>query len=187
MGDQSLKTIAKQANASDILHCLQTSEHQEFAVVESAEHPTLVGTVERKLLEEFIYQFRTHGSSGGEVSIPELDLRRQEAAPPRMGSTMLSRAFDPDSQDAAMHIDVVLSATTGLGDAGSVIGRIPYTAPHQVVEGATLPDVFNQFIMLGMQVTYVTECCCCGCHLARHAHPRPILIRIRFDTKSFVL
>lgn len=33
-----------------------------------------------------------------------------------------------------MHVDVVLSATTGLGDAGSVIGKIPYSAPHQVSE-----------------------------------------------------
>ena len=87
----------------------------------------------------------------------------------------------------------VLSPTTGLVNAGAVIGSIPFTAPHQVLgviavvstpccvaschilsnaiaravselfslhpplmlcsnQGATLPDVFNQFIMLGMQV-----------------------------------
>ena len=55
----------------------------EFAVVESAQDPVLLGTVERSLLEGFIYQFRMHGSTGGQVEIPELDLRRQEAQTPR--------------------------------------------------------------------------------------------------------
>ena len=118
----------------------------------------LSGRVERQLLEGFIYQFKQHGSVEGQVGIPELDLRRKETATPRTGvAVMHSRAFDPDNHDEDMHVDVVLSATTGLGDAGTVIGKIPYSAPHQVVEGATLPDVFNQFIMLGMQVTYVTR------------------------------
>jgi len=152
------KFITKQANATDIVHCLQTSTDEEFAVVETADNPILLGTVERQLLEGFIYQFKQHGSVGGQVGIPELDLRRKETATPRTGVVVMhSRAFDPDNHDDNMHINVVLSATTGLGDAGSVIGKIPYSAPHQVVEGATLPDVFNQFIMLGMQVTYVTR------------------------------
>jgi len=155
--DSQVKKIKKKSNASDILDALQTSSLQEFPVIESDENPCLVGTIERQLLEGFIFEFKMHGSTGGQVGIPELDLRRAENATPRGGGSMLSRAFDPDSHDEAMHVEVVLPQTTGLGDAGSVIGRIPYSAPHQVVEGATLPDVFNQFIMLGIQVTYVTR------------------------------
>jgi chloride channel 2 len=155
--DTTAKFITKTADASDILVCLQGSSHQEFAVVESRENPILVGTVERQLLEGFMFQFNLQGVSQGEVGIPELEVRRQEAQTPRSGVTMLSRSFDPDSHDPAMNINVVLSPTTGLVNAGAVIGSIPFTAPHQVLGGATLPDVFNQFIMLGMQVTYVTN------------------------------
>jgi len=156
--DPTVKFITRQVNASDIIHCLQTSAHQEFAVVESVDNPQLLGTVERQLLEGFIYQFKQHGSTGGKVNIPELDLRRKESQTPRTGSVMMhNRSFDPDNHDPEMYVDVVLSATTGLGDAGAVIGHIPYSAPYQVVQGATVPDVLNQFIMLGMHVTYVTS------------------------------
>ena len=57
-----------QSNASDILDALQTSSLQEFPVIESDENPCLVGTIERQLLEGFIFEFKMHGSTGGQVA-----------------------------------------------------------------------------------------------------------------------
>jgi len=150
---------ARECTTSTIMTCLTESHDEEFPVVESADNPVLLGSVERNLLESFMFSVRTSRSMDerGEVGIPELDMRRQETPRAGAGVTMLSRAFDPDSHDPTMVLDVHLPATTGLGHGGQVIGRIPYSAPHQIVEGTTLPHLFNQFIMLGMQVTYVTR------------------------------
>merc|ERR1711871_730998 len=73
--DTSVKALPKHATAAELDAWLKSSSNKEVAVIESLEHPTLVGTIEQQLIEEFMYQFSTHGSSGGEVSIPELDLR----------------------------------------------------------------------------------------------------------------
>jgi len=154
--DKNFKQISRTANASDLQQILQTSPHREFAVVNSEENGALLGTVERSMVEGFLWQYRQSGSVGGEVIIPELETRRQDTATPRMQS-QVGRGFDPDSHDPAMNVEVVVPHTSGLGDGGSIIGKIPYTAPHQTVEAATLPDVFNQFIMLGTQVMYVTS------------------------------
>merc|ERR1712166_291298 len=141
----------------DIDSILVKSKLPMFPVIESAENPVIIGSVERQLLGEFVTEYKLKGSFGGSVTLPEIELRRREATSPRGESHLLSKSFDPETHELNMMLEVTVPASSGLADAGQVIGRVPFDSGHHILEATTLPDIVNQFIMLNLTSCLVTR------------------------------
>jgi hypothetical protein len=153
-----LVPICRVCEVGDIDRVLNTCTLPVFPVIESPDDPTMIGSVERALLKEFVTEYKVKGSFDGSVDLPEIELRRRDAMSPRghIGyDTRLSKHYNPNTHDPHMMIDVRVPANSGLADAGQSIGRIPFDAGHLVLETTSLPDVVNQFIMLGLSACIV--------------------------------
>eukprot|EP00656_Telonema_subtile_P044385 TRINITY_DN50649_c0_g1_i1.p1 TRINITY_DN50649_c0_g1~~TRINITY_DN50649_c0_g1_i1.p1 ORF type:complete len:723 (-),score=122.33 TRINITY_DN50649_c0_g1_i1:156-2324(-) len=152
--------VCKHSTVGQIDHVLTVSDLPVFPVCASQDDPSVIGSVERQLLGEFVTEYKVKGSFDGDVNLPEIELRRRDATSPRGAlsyDSRLSKSYDPATHDENMMIDVTVPENSGLVDAGQRIGGIPFEAGHQVLEGATLPDVVNQFIMLGLCACIVTR------------------------------
>lgn len=153
-----VETLARCCQIGDIDSVLVRSKLPIFPVIESAENPVVIGSVERQLLGEFVTEYKLKGSFGGSVTLPEIELRRREAATPRAENlTRLSKSFDPETHEQTMMIEVTVPSSSGLSDAGQVIGHVPFDAGYQILEATSLPDIVNQFIMLNLTSCLVTR------------------------------
>merc|ERR1711865_313449 len=152
-----VESITRCCQIGDIDSILVKSKLPMFPVIESAENPVIIGSVERQLLGEFVTEYKLKGSFGGSVTLPEIELRRREATSPRGESHLLSKSFDPETHELNMMLEVTVPANSGLADAGQVIGRVPFDSGHHILEATTLPDIVNQFIMLNLTSCLVTR------------------------------
>merc|ERR1712166_619658 len=153
-----VESITRCCQIGDIDSILVKSKLPMFPVIESAENPVIIGSVERQLLGEFVTEYKLKGSFGGSVTLPEIELRRTESyQSPRGESHLLSKSFDPETHELNMMLEVTVPASSGLADAGQVIGRVPFDSGDHILEATTLPDIVNQFIMLNLTSCLVTR------------------------------